>query len=147
MKGKRIQHKQLIVLLVIFLMSASSIVYYISQAPGEQTPKLPKTLVFKGEIDERVEEALLSRYATIVKFYHEAYCKGCEETSAMLERIAKDFRGQVYVVEVEGNVTQLIAYNVLNYATLPLNGSEEDVTKTLCKVVVDPPDFCLSYLA
>ena len=65
-----------------------------------------------------------------------------------LKRVtSKDFRGQVYVVEVEGNVTQLIAYNVLNYATLPLNGSEEDVTKALCKVVVDPPDFCLSYLA
>ncbi|MCD6403288.1 MAG: hypothetical protein J7K98_03085 [Candidatus Aenigmarchaeota archaeon] len=147
-KNKKESKQALIALLLIFLMGGSTVAFSFINTlrGGQKRVPLPKDVVLERELSKEEELAILQTYRTIIKFTYKKDCVKCLDWKNVLENVVKKSNGQVYLVELEGNVTRIDIYNALRSTTLTNPKDETEIKKEVCTILVDPPDWCLAYL-
>ena len=149
-KKKSASREAMIALFLIFLMGGSTIAYSFISSLRQPQKKilLPKSLILERDLTQDEESAILRTYRTIIKFHYRKDCTACLNLRNVLERVVENSGGQVYLVEIEGELNRIDIYNALYSTTLENLDSldEKTLKKSICNILVDPPNWCLNYL-
>jgi hypothetical protein len=137
-------------LFFIFLMFGSTIAYTLLSGSGfsiggnKEEVSLPSTNIVYGELAKNVETFAMSKGRTIVKFYYNALCNGCQEQKTYLEYTANQNAGGIILEELTDNNINAPKVSIMNQRGSDelVNATNDAVFDSLCNLMFNPPVDC-----
>jgi hypothetical protein len=131
----------------IILMLGSILPYTLSlifSTEEKPKPSLPNTNIIYEELNSTVEDYAVANGKTVIKFYFNALCTGCQEQKKYLEEVTSQNSGKIILEELTDN-----AANEPRVSIRGQRGTDEFVDATsdaifdsLCSVMSNPPVDC-----
>ena len=146
--------KKWIGIALIAIMFLSSIAFAIIQAfslpqqpqQQQQTAELPADFILDYKLTQAQYDEALSRGFTVMTYRYDDNCSECFAERNLLEQIvmSKEFSGQIILEEVKESSDVKLEMTSFAGAKSFNNIDQNEITKALCDLVVNPPLGCIN---
>src|SRR3990172_9514785 len=107
---------------------------------------LPTSSVIDYEVTDEVKSALIQNGVTILKFTYSLSCSECFQVRSFLESLVESQGRQLLLEEVVGSspLPELTVSSYYGEQTI-VKMDQNEILKTTCALMIQPPIQCVSY--